>query len=77
MLISLVDAHMGVAILPLSAVQHSVASVIACDILDKIPMSEIGIAVRKGTRAPAVDNFRSFALAKLSQARNSSHANRS
>jgi DNA-binding transcriptional LysR family regulator len=68
MLISLVDAHMGVAILPLSAVQHSVSSVIACDILDKIPMSEIGMAVRKGTRAPVVDSFRSFALEKLARA---------
>src|SRR5271154_7232383 len=70
MLISLVDAHMGVAILPLSAVQHSVASVIACDIVDKIPMSEIGIAVRKGTLAPVVDNFRSFALKTLGHSRN-------
>src|SRR6202451_3898173 len=62
MLISLVDAHMGVAILPSSAVQHTVASVIACDILDKIPMSEIGIAVSERGRAPVVDKFRSFAL---------------
>ena len=77
MLISLVYAHMGVAILPLSAVQHSVASVIACDILDKIPMSEIGMAVRKGTRAPVVDNFRSFALKTLGRARNSLPADRS
>ncbi len=65
MLISLVGAHMGVAILPLSAVKHSVASVVACDILDRIPMSEIGMAVRKGTRAPVVDNFGSFALKSL------------
>ncbi len=70
MLISLVDAHMGVAILPLSAVKHSVASVVACDILDRIPMSEIGMAVRKGTRAPVVDNFRSFALKSLGHSRN-------
>jgi DNA-binding transcriptional LysR family regulator len=70
MLISLVDAHMGVAILPLSAVKHSAASVVACDILDRIPMSEIGIAVRKGTRAPVVDNFRSFALKSLGHSRN-------
>jgi len=41
------------AILPASAVKHSVASVIACDIVDQIPMSEIGIAVSKGVR-PAV-----------------------
>jgi DNA-binding transcriptional LysR family regulator len=70
MLISLVDAHMGVAILPASAAQHSVASVIACDIVDKIPMSEIGMAVRKGTRAPVVDNFRSLALKILGHSRN-------
>ncbi len=70
MLISLVGAHMGVAILPLSAVKHSVASVVACDILDRIPMSEIGMAVRKGTRSPVVDNFRSFALKTLGHSRN-------
>ena len=70
MLISLVDAHMGVAILPLSAVKHSVALVVACDILDRIPMSEIGMAVRKGTRAPVIDNFRSFALKTLGHSRN-------
>jgi DNA-binding transcriptional LysR family regulator len=76
-LISLVDAHMGVAILPASAVEHSVASVIACDILDKIPMSEIGIAVSKRVRATVVDKFRSFALTRLGRARNSLYANRS
>ena len=77
MLISLVDAHMGVAILPLSAVQHSVASVIPCDILDKIPMSEIGIAVSKGVRPAVVDNFKSFVLKKLRPARKSSRADES
>jgi DNA-binding transcriptional LysR family regulator len=76
-LISLVDAHMGIAILPLSAVKHSVASVIACEIADQIPMSEIGMAVRKGTRAPVVDNFRSFALNNSGHARNALYANRS
>jgi DNA-binding transcriptional LysR family regulator len=70
-LISLVDAHMGIALLPSSAVEHSVASVIACDIVDKIPISEIGIAVSKRVRAAVVDNFRSFALKKLGRARNS------
>src|SRR5271163_2538586 len=76
MLISLVDAHMGVAILPVSAVQHSVASVVACDILDKIPMSEIGIAVSERGRAPVVDKFRSFALKNLGHSRNALYANR-
>src|SRR6266446_3471591 len=69
MLISLVDSGMGVAILPASAVKRSVASVVACEIADKIPMSEIGIAVWKGNRAPVVDNFRSLALEKLRHAR--------
>jgi DNA-binding transcriptional LysR family regulator len=64
-LISLVDSGMGVAILPASTVKRSIASVVACEISDKIPMSEIGIAVRKGERAPVVDNFRSLALEKL------------
>ena len=64
-LISLVDSGMGVAILPASTVKRSIASVVACEISDKIPMSEIGIAVRKGDRALVVDNFRSLALEKL------------
>jgi DNA-binding transcriptional LysR family regulator len=64
-LISLVDAHMGIAILPASAVKHSVASVIACDIVDQIPMSEIAIVVSKHARATVVDNFRTFALKNL------------
>jgi DNA-binding transcriptional LysR family regulator len=65
MLISLVDSGVGVAILPASAVKRSVASVVACEIADKIPMSEIGIAVQKGNRTPVLDNFRSLALEKL------------
>ena len=76
-LISLVDAHMGIAILPASAVKHSVASVIACHIVDRIPMSEIAVAVSKRVRAAVVDNFRSFALKKLGRASNSLSADRS
>jgi DNA-binding transcriptional LysR family regulator len=67
-LISLVDAHMGVTILPASAAKHSVARVVACNIVDKIPMSEIGIAVTKRVRAAVVENFRSFALKSLGRA---------
>jgi DNA-binding transcriptional LysR family regulator len=76
-LISLVDAHMGVAILPASAVKHSVASVIACEIADEIPMSEIALVVSKRVRAVVVDNFRTFALKELGRARNSLYAHRS
>jgi DNA-binding transcriptional LysR family regulator len=69
MLISLVASGMGITIAPLSVVKHSVASVVACGILDRIPMVEIGIAVSKGFRTPVVDNFRSFALKTLAHSR--------
>jgi DNA-binding transcriptional LysR family regulator len=62
--ISLVIAHMGIANLPASAVKHSVSSVVVSDIVDQIPMSEIGIAVSKGVRPAVLDNFRSFAPEK-------------
>jgi DNA-binding transcriptional LysR family regulator len=71
-LISLVASRMGITILPASAVKHSVASVVACEILDQIPMSEIGIAVSKRFRAAVVDNFRSFALKSLGHSGNTS-----
>ena len=76
-LISLVASDMGVSILPASAVKLSVASVVACEILDRIPMCEIGIAVSKRFRPPVVDNFKSFALRTLGLSRDASHANRS
>jgi DNA-binding transcriptional LysR family regulator len=76
-LISLVDSRMGITILPASAVKHSVASVVACEILDRIPMSEIGIAVSKRFQAAVVDNFRSFALKNLNHSRKALYANRS
>jgi DNA-binding transcriptional LysR family regulator len=69
-LISLVDSRMGIAIMPASAAKHSVASVVACEISDRIPMSEIGIAVSKRFRTAVVDNFRSFALKILGHSRN-------
>src|SRR6204780_2887153 len=77
MLISLVAAGMGITIAPLSVVKHSAASVVACNILDRIPMSEIGIAVRRGARPAVVDNFRTFALEKLGRAGKSSPADES
>jgi DNA-binding transcriptional LysR family regulator len=69
-LISLVASHMGITILPASAVKHSVASVVACEILDQTPVSEIGLAVSKRFRAEVVDNFRSFALKNLGHSEN-------
>ena len=67
-LISLVDAGMGISILPASAVRHSGASVVACEIADPIPMSEIGIAINRGNRTAIIDNFISYSLGKPKQA---------
>jgi DNA-binding transcriptional LysR family regulator len=75
-LISLVDSGMGISILPASAVKHSGASVVACEIAGKIAMSEIAIAVNKGNRANVVGNFRSLALKELGRGRISLHGNR-
>jgi DNA-binding transcriptional LysR family regulator len=72
-LISLVDSGMGISILPASAVKHSSASVAACQIAGRMPMSEIAIAVNKGNRAALVRNFRSFALERLGRTRGSAH----
>ena len=77
MLLSLVASGMGITIAPLSVVKHSAASVVACNILDWIPMSEIGMAVHKGVRPAVIDNFRSFALERLGRARKSSRADES
>jgi DNA-binding transcriptional LysR family regulator len=76
-LISLVHSRMGITIMPLSVVKHSAASVVACEIVDRIPMSEIAIAVSRRFRTPVVDKFRSFALDKLARARKSLRADES
>lgn len=68
-LTSLVDSGMGISILPASAVKNSVAAVVACEIADAIPMSEIAIAANKDNRPVIVDNFRSFALNTLGHSR--------
>jgi DNA-binding transcriptional LysR family regulator len=70
-LISLVASGMGITIMPASVVKHYVASVVACGILDRIPTTEIALAVSKQFRTEVVDNFRSFALEKLGRARKS------
>lgn len=76
-LISLVSAQMGVAIVPASAAKNSVASVVTCDIVGDLPMSEIALVCHKRARTPVVDNFRSFALRSLGHSRNILYANRS
>lgn len=64
-LISLVSAKIGVAIVPASAAKHRVASVVACDIVGNLPMSEIALVCDKRVRTPVADKFRSFALKSL------------
>jgi DNA-binding transcriptional LysR family regulator len=76
-LVSLVASGMGITILPASVLKRYIAPVVAREILDRIPMSEIGIAVSKRFRAAVVDNFRSFALKSLGHSRNALYANRS
>jgi DNA-binding transcriptional LysR family regulator len=76
-LISLVASGMGITILPASAVKHSVSPVFACEILDRIPMVEIGMAVSKRFRTAVVDSFRSFALKTLGHSRHALDANQS
>jgi DNA-binding transcriptional LysR family regulator len=64
-LISLVASGMGITIIPASVVRDYVASVVACEISDRIPTVEIGMAISKRFRTAVVDNFRSFALRTL------------
>jgi hypothetical protein len=71
------DSGMGITILPASVVKHRVASVVACEILDRIPMFEIGIAVSKRFRTAVVDNLRFFALRTLGHSRKSLSVDRS
>jgi DNA-binding transcriptional LysR family regulator len=68
-LISLVASGIGITIMPASVVRHYVASVVACEILDRIPAVEIGMAVSTRFRTTVVDNFRSFALKTLGHSR--------
>jgi DNA-binding transcriptional LysR family regulator len=68
-LVSLVASGMGFTILPASAVKQNVASVVACEILDRIPLCGVGIAVSKRFRVAVVDNFRAFALKELGLSR--------
>src|SRR5260370_28864815 len=75
-LISLVDSGMGISILPASAVKHSGASVVACEIAGSIPRSTIAIVVNRENRAAIVGNFKSLALDELSRGRISVRANR-
>ena len=62
-LICLIASGAGISLLPLSAVKVSRAAVVGCKILDKIPISEIGLACSKKPAPPVVEEFKKFALA--------------
>jgi DNA-binding transcriptional LysR family regulator len=61
-LIALVAAGIGISILPMSAVKHNVAAVVGCEIADRIPTSEIGLALAKDNDSAVVKNFKTLAL---------------
>jgi hypothetical protein len=44
-------------------VKISTAKVVGCKILDKVPISEIGLASRKKPAPAVVEQFKKFALA--------------
>jgi DNA-binding transcriptional LysR family regulator len=62
-LISLIASGAGISLLPVSAVKISTAAVVACKILDKIPISEIALAWHKKPAPAVVEQFKKFALA--------------
>jgi DNA-binding transcriptional LysR family regulator len=64
-LISLVDAGLGVSIVPASAAKRVVSKVVACSITDRLPESEIGLAFSRRNTAAIVRRFCEFALPRL------------
>jgi DNA-binding transcriptional LysR family regulator len=64
-LISLVDAGVGVSIVPASVAERIVSKVVVCSITDRVPESEIGFAFARQNTAPAVRRFCEFARTSL------------
>ena len=61
-LISLVDAGVGVSIVPASVAKRVVSKVVVCSITDRLPESEIGLAFSRRNSAAIVRRFCEFAL---------------
>jgi DNA-binding transcriptional LysR family regulator len=66
-LISLVDAGVGVSIVPASAAKRIVSKVAVCSIADQLPESEIGLAFAPHNSAAVVRRFCEFARTSLEQ----------
>jgi DNA-binding transcriptional LysR family regulator len=64
-LISLVDAGVGVSIVPASVAKRVVSKVVVCSITDRLPESEIGLAFARQNTAPVIRRFCEFARASL------------
>jgi DNA-binding transcriptional LysR family regulator len=64
-LISLVDAGVGVSIVPASAAKRFVSKVLVCSITDRLPESEIGLAFARQNTAAVVRRFCEFARTSL------------
>jgi DNA-binding transcriptional LysR family regulator len=64
-LISLVDAGVGVSIVPASVAKRVVSRVVVCSITDRLPESEIGLALARQNTAPVIRRFCEFARTSL------------
>jgi DNA-binding transcriptional LysR family regulator len=64
-LISLVDAGVGVSIVPASVAKRVVSKVAVCSITDRLPESEIGLALARQNTAAVVRRFCEFARTSL------------
>jgi len=64
-LISLVDAGVGVSIVPASIAKKIVSKVVVCSIADRLPESEIGLASARKNPAAVVRRFCEFARTSL------------
>ena len=64
-LISLVDAGVGVSIVPASVAKRVVSKVVVCSIADRLPESEIGLALARHNSAVVVRRFCEFARKSL------------
>jgi DNA-binding transcriptional LysR family regulator len=65
-LISLVDAGVGVSIVPASVAKRIVSKVAVCSIADRLPESEIGMALARHNTAAVVRRFCELARTSLS-----------
>jgi DNA-binding transcriptional LysR family regulator len=64
-LISLVDAGVGVSIVPISVAKRIVSKVTMCSIADRLPESEVGLAFARQNTAAVVRRFCEFARTSL------------